>query len=132
MQYLVFKVVADLRFLSISTIPYRRAKDASSASAGFCADSGQVRTGDGPKDTYIRMMQEITRVTAPMAYGIAAAYPTAAELVKGLEENGPLALEDCKKGSNRDGALTNQRIGQAVSKRLHKIFTGRDPTSTDI
>ncbi|KAI1179780.1 ERCC4 domain-containing protein [Nemania sp. FL0916] len=115
----------------ISTIPYRKARD-NSVSAGFCMESGQVRTGDGARDTYIRMLQEIARVTAPIAYGIATKYGSLTDLIQGLEEEGPLALAECMKGANKDGALTDRTIGQAISKRVHKIFLGRDPTSTDI
>lgn len=116
----------------ISTIPYRRARDDISASAGFCVESGQVRTGDDAKDTYMRMLQEISRVTAPMAYGIAAEYPTVTDLLRGFEREGPLALDGLRKSANRDGRLTDQRIGPATSKRLYKIFTATDPTSLDI
>ncbi|KAI3338433.1 ERCC4 domain-containing protein [Ustulina deusta] len=115
----------------ISTIPYRKARDAS-ADAGFCMESGQVRTGDGAKDTYIHMLQEIARVTPPIAYGIVTKYQSVADLVRGLEEEGPLALAECRKSANKDGALTDRTIGQAISKRVHKIFLGRDPTSTDV
>ncbi|KAH8155979.1 hypothetical protein CIB48_g12268 [Xylaria polymorpha] len=115
----------------ISTIPYRRARDTSS-DAGFCMESGQVRTGDGAKDTYIRMLQEIARVTAPVAYGIATKYESVTDLVRGLENEGPLALAECRKSANKDGALTERTIGPAISKRVHKIFLGRDPTSTDV
>ncbi|KAI5920373.1 ERCC4 domain-containing protein [Camillea tinctor] len=115
----------------ISTIPYRKARDAIS-DAGFCMESGQVRAGDGTKDTYVRMLQEITRITAPIAYGIAAKYGTVTELVRGLEQEGPLALENCRKSANKDGAFTDRLVGQAVSKRVHKIFTSRDPASTDV
>ncbi|KAI1351909.1 ERCC4 domain-containing protein [Xylaria sp. FL0043] len=115
----------------ISTIPYRKARDAS-ATAGFCMESGQVLTGDGAKDTYILMLQTIGRLTPPIAYGIVAKYPSLTDLVRGLEEEGPLALAECKKGANKDGALTDRTIGQAISKRVHKIFLGQDPTSTDV
>lgn len=115
----------------ISTIPYRKARDAS-ADAAFCMDSGQVRTGDSAKDTYIRMLQEIARVTAPVAYGIVAKYETVTNLIQGLEEEGPLALAECRKSANKDGALTDRTIGQAISKRIHKIFLGQDPLSTDV
>ncbi|KAI1155307.1 ERCC4 domain-containing protein [Nemania diffusa] len=115
----------------ISTIPYRKARDAST-DAGFCMESGQVRTGDGAKDTYIRMLQEIARVTAPIAYGIAVKYESVTDLVRGLEEEGPLALAECRKSANKDGALTDRTVGQAISRRVHKIFLGRDPTSTDV
>lgn len=115
----------------ISTIPYRQARDASS-DAGFCMESGQVRTGDGAKDTYVRMLQEIARITAPVAYSIVAKYESVTDLIQGLEEEGPLALAECRKSANKDGAITDRTIGQAISKRVHKIFLGRDPTSTEI
>ncbi|KAI7783248.1 ERCC4 domain-containing protein [Diaporthe eres] len=116
----------------ISQIPYRRQRDAANESAAFCMDSGQVRTGDGPADTYARMLQEIVRVTAPIAYGIAGQFPTVGKLVRGLEDEGPLALESIRKSANRDGAFTDRTIGQAISRRIHKVFTGRDEASTDI
>ncbi|KAK6845006.1 Crossover junction endonuclease eme1 [Apiospora arundinis] len=116
----------------ISTIPYRKAKDLTAASAGFCMESGQVRTGDSPTEIFVRMLQENARITAPMAYGIVNKYKSVSELVKGFEEEGPLALENCRKSANKDGALTDRTLGQAASRRLYKIFTGRDDNSTDI
>ncbi|KAK6074516.1 ERCC4 domain-containing protein [Seiridium cupressi] len=116
----------------ISTIPYRKLRDDISTDAGFSVESGQVKTGDTVKETYILMLQEVARVTAPMAYGIAAEYSTITDLLRGLERAGPLALEDLRKSANRDGRLTDQRIGPAISKRLYKILTCRDPTSTEV
>ena len=116
----------------ISTVPYRRAREAATAEANFCMESGQVRAGDGPRDVYARMLQEMNRVTPAIALGIAAEFPTVPALVRGLEQHGPLALEDCRKSANRDGAFTDRAVGPAVSKRMHKVFTGRDPTSTDV
>ncbi|KJZ71918.1 hypothetical protein HIM_08674 [Hirsutella minnesotensis 3608] len=55
----------------ISTIPYRKQRDHATSAAGFCMESGQVKTGDGSKDTYVKMLQEIVRITAPIAYGVA-------------------------------------------------------------
>lgn len=116
----------------ISTIPYRRQRDAANASAAFCMDSGQVRTGDDARDAYVRMLQEIARVTAPVAYGIAAEFGSPAELVRGLEREGPLALENIRKSANKDGAYTDRTVGQAMSRRIWKVFTGTDETSMDI
>ncbi|EAQ83786.1 hypothetical protein CHGG_10190 [Chaetomium globosum CBS 148.51] len=115
----------------ISTVPYRRQRDEAN-DAGFCMDTGQVRTGDGPHDTYVRMLQEIARVTAPIAYGIAAEFGTVAKLVKGLEEGGPLRLEKVRKSVNKEGEVSERTVGQAVSRRMSKIFLGRDETSTEI
>ncbi len=116
----------------ISTVPYRRAREAATAAAGFCMDAGQVRAGDDPRDVYVRMLQEMTRVTAPIAHGIAAEHGSVARLVRGLEAAGPLALEACRKSANRDGAFTDRAVGPAVSKRIYKVFTGTDPLSTDV
>lgn len=117
----------------ISTVPYRKQREAANAAgAGFCMETGQVRTGEDVKDTYVRMLQEIVRVTAPIAYGIATKYETVSELVRGLEEEGPLALEKLRKSANKDGGFTDRAIGPAVSKRIHKVFTGRDEWSTDV
>jgi crossover junction endonuclease EME1 len=103
-----------------------------SLDTAFCMESGQVKTGDNPEDTYAKMLQEIIRITASVAYGITAKYPTVQKLVKGLQENGPLALEDCRKSANKDGAFTDRRIGPAISKRVYKVFMSRDAGMLDI
>ncbi|KAI9167874.1 crossover junction endonuclease eme1 [Paramyrothecium foliicola] len=116
----------------ISTIPYKARRDQATLGAGFCMESGQVRTGDDAGDTYVRMLQEIARVTAPIAYGIAAEFGSVSKLVNGLQADGPLRLESVRKSANKDGAFSDRTIGQAVSRRLHKVFTGRDEASTDV
>ncbi|KAF5556704.1 crossover junction endonuclease eme1 [Fusarium phyllophilum] len=116
----------------ISTIPYRKQRDIATLGAGFCMESGQVKTGEDAKDTYVRMLQEIVRVTAPIAYGIAAEYGSVSSLVRGLEEYGPTRLEGVKKSANKDGAFSDRMVGQAVSRRMYKVFTGVDETSTDV
>lgn len=62
----------------------------------FCMESGQVKTGDDADDTFIKMLQEVPRVTVPMAFGIANEYSNIVSLAKGLNVKGPLALEDIK------------------------------------
>jgi crossover junction endonuclease EME1 len=64
--------------------------------ASFCMESGQVKTGEDKNDTYIRMLQEIVRVTAPVAYGIAAEHPDLSSLMKALRQSGPTILQDLK------------------------------------
>ena len=100
--------------------------------SAFCMDVGQVRAGDGAADTFVKMLQEVNRVTEPMAYGIAAYYPSVTDLLRGMKEHGPGMLEDVKKTANKSGTLTGSRIGPAVSRRLYKVFMGQDPGSTDI
>ena len=59
-------------------------------------DVGQFKSGDDKDDTFIKMLQEIVRVTASIAYGIAAEYPNVVSLVAAFKEHGPLVLEDLK------------------------------------
>ncbi|KAJ4248688.1 hypothetical protein NW762_012526 [Fusarium torreyae] len=116
----------------ISTIPYRKQRDQATLGAGFCMESGQVKTGEDAKDTYVRMLEEIVRVTAPIAYGVANEFSTVSELVRGFENTGPTRLEGVRKMANKDGAFSDRTVGQAVSRRMYKVFTGLDETSTDV
>ena len=98
----------------------------------FCMETGQVKAGEDAFDTYIKMLQEIVRITSPIAYGIAAEYPNLQSLIKGLRERGPECLKSCRKAMNKDGGFSDRDIGVAVSKRVYKIFLGRDAASEDI
>lgn len=114
----------------ISTIPYRLQR--MNLETSFCMESGQVKTGDDKDDTFVKMLQEVVRVTPPIAYGIASEYPSVLALVKAFRKHGPLVLEDLQKSANRNGALTDRKIGPAISRRLYKVFTELDPASTDV
>lgn len=57
-------------------------------------ESGQVKTGEDKDDTFVKMLQEVVRVTPPIAYGIASEYPSVLSLVKAFRKHGPLVLED--------------------------------------
>ncbi|KAJ4321164.1 hypothetical protein N0V84_005516 [Fusarium piperis] len=116
----------------VSTIPYRKQRDQATLVAGFCMESGQVKTGEDTKDTYVKMLQEIVRVTAPIAYGVAQELTSVSKLVRGLETGGPTRLEGVRKSANKDGTFSDRTIGQAVSRRMYKVFTGQDETSTDV
>lgn len=37
-----------------------------------------------------------------------------------------------QKSANRNGALTDRKIGPAISRRLYKVFMETDPASTDV
>ncbi|KAL4887321.1 ERCC4 domain-containing protein [Aspergillus karnatakaensis] len=115
----------------VSTVPYRRLRNQDNDSA-FCMETGQVKPGENAADTYLRMLQEVNRITASMAYGIFNEYPSVVELVRAMRRTGPGLLEDVKKSANKNGALTDSRIGPAASRRLYKVFMGMDPQSTDI
>jgi crossover junction endonuclease EME1 len=116
----------------ISTIPYRRVQMDNYDGAAFCMETGQVKTGEDKLDTFVKMLQEVNRVTAPMAYGIANRYPSAVDLLDAMKRQGPTMLENVRKSANKNGALTDSRIGPAVSKRLYKVFMGLDDAAVDI
>ena len=63
-------------------------------STTFCMESGQVKTGEDKADTFVKMLQEVVRVTPPIAYGIAAEYPSVVALVDAFRRRGPNVLED--------------------------------------
>jgi crossover junction endonuclease EME1 len=116
----------------LATRPYRVAQlEYNLKSASFCMDGGQVRTGDDAKDTFVKMLQEVQRVTPSMAYGIVEEFKTIRKLVKGFDKHGNLLLEDVRKTVNKDGGWSDKRLGPQVSKRLFKVFMGRDPAATD-
>lgn len=64
--------------------------------SSFCMESGQVKTGEDKDDTFVKMLQEVVRVTPPIAYGIASEYPSVLSLVKAFRKHGPLVLEDLR------------------------------------
>lgn len=91
-----------------------------------------MKTGHDVPDTFIKMLQEINRITAPIAYGIAAEYPSVTKLVQGFEKEGKDMLQELKKSANKDGAVTDREIGKKISRRLWEIFMGRDEGSMDV
>ena len=116
----------------LATRPYRLAQlEYNLKSASFCMDVGQVRTGDNTKETFIKMLQEVQRVTPSMAYSIVEEFKTVRKLVKEFDKHGNLLLEDIRKAMNKNGGWSDKRLGPQVSKRLFKVFMGRDPTATD-
>jgi crossover junction endonuclease EME1 len=98
----------------------------------FCMEPNQVRTGSSIPDTFVKMLQEVNRITAPVAYGIAAEYPTATELVRGFEREGKDMLMGVRKSANRDGGLSDRDVGRRVSRRLWGIFRREDEGSMDV
>lgn len=119
----------------------------------FCMDVGQVKTGNDPEDTYFKMLQEINRVTAGVANGIMGEYKSVRELMNACKTEGEDVVADLEVClylaadkihvesmlmsvsqimANRDGVSSNRKIGQATSKRIHKLFMGLDPDSTDV
>lgn len=142
----------------LSTRPYRQTElERNLAHASFCMASGQFRTGQGDaKETFIKMLEQVNRLTVSMAHGIIdAGYDSPAKLVQGFKkaedrvtgggrslggdtglerqgrEKAKLLLEDVKKAANKDGAWNNQRLGPQISKRLWKVFMSNDEDARD-
>lgn len=117
---------------NLSTRPYRLAQvDFNLKNASFCMDRGQVRTGENSRETFAKMLQEVQRVTPSMAYGILDKYTSVRDLAVGFEKHGNLLLQDLRKSANKDGAWNDRKLGPMASKRLYKVFMGRDPSATD-
>ena len=74
-------------------------------STSFCIESGQVKTGEDKDDTFVKMLQEIVRVTPPIAFGIASQYPNVVKLVNAFRKHGPLVIENLQVCSNTGLAL---------------------------
>lgn len=121
----------------LATRPYRFASQSTNLShASFCMDGGQIKTGQGnARETFILMLQEINRVTVSMAHGVLSeGYDGPASLAKAFKdrearegrEESRLLLKDVRKAMNRDGGLSDRPLGAMVSKRLWKVFMGRD------
>ncbi|KAF8456871.1 ERCC4 domain-containing protein [Terfezia claveryi] len=113
----------------ISTIPYKVSR--TNHDTSFCADVGQVRTGNDVEDIYFKMLQEITRVTAGVANGIIGEYKSVPELMKACRDEGELVIANLEIIASKTGTSSGRKIGQATSKRLHQIFTGQNPDSAD-
>lgn len=79
----------------VSTHLYRRERF-DTHDAAFCMENGQVKPGDGKHDTFVKMLQEVNRVTASMAYGISSQYSCVTDLYRGMLMHGPLMLEDVR------------------------------------
>ena len=62
--------------------------------ASFCMETGQVKAGEDKDDTFVKMLQEIVRVTPSIAEGIYSEYPTVISLVSAFRKHGPNVLED--------------------------------------
>lgn len=60
----------------------------------FCMESGQVKAGEDKDDTFVKMLQEIVRVTPSIACGIASEYSNVISLIKAFRTHGPNVLED--------------------------------------
>ncbi|KAJ3757450.1 hypothetical protein EV360DRAFT_46026 [Lentinula raphanica] len=103
----------------------------------FCPDTN-VKSGKGHKDTWTKMLNQVHRLTEHGAKGIAERYPTMQSLLMAYESTDTraceLLLSDCRVERRRDGQKTSERgghdkLGPALSRRVHTIFAGTDHLS---
>jgi crossover junction endonuclease EME1 len=59
----------------------------------FCMESGQIKSGTGPEDTFHKMLQHIFRVTPGVADAIISRYKCPSALIRGFQQGGPHVLE---------------------------------------
>lgn len=126
----------------LSLRPYKlNSQTHTDAHAGFCMESGQIKTADTRTEIFVRMLQELPRITPSVAWGIVeAGFPGVRELVRGFRDaerrDGRVAakemLQDARKAVNRDGGVSERRLGPAVSRRLWRVFFGECEAVVDV
>lgn len=109
----------------LSTIPYKKARRIVDTS--FCTEVGQVRTGSDPADTFLKMLQEVLRVTLPIARAITSRYADVTALTQVFRRAGQDALEDVCIGNTREGLASTRRVGPTLSRHIYNIFTNSNP-----
>jgi hypothetical protein len=91
---------------------------------GLSTTNGIRRTGDGPDETFRMMLCQIQRVTPQIALSITRVYPTLHSLMQAYKRmpssDAAVLLQFVSTGGTRG-------IGPALSTRIYKVLTGRDP-----
>ncbi|KAG5437566.1 hypothetical protein PCANB_000994 [Pneumocystis canis] len=108
----------------ISTIPYKKIR--LQLSSSFCMESGQIKTGIDIKDTYIKLLQTIHKVTPQIANIIVQKYPKISNLTSAFIKDGPDILSDLI------GNLMKRKIGPVLSRRIYHAFMISDSTASAI
>ena len=57
-------------------------------------ESGQIKSGSTPEDTFLKMLQQVHRVTPQAADTIAGTYKSVHRLIRAFQQGGPEILED--------------------------------------
>lgn len=117
---------------SLSSRPYRVAElEHNLKSSSFYMGAGAHRTGEDAQETFCRMLEAQQRVTPSIAQSIASQWCSPRELVTAFRNSDNLMLENVRKSTNKDGGYSDKRIGPVISKRMYKVFLGRNPEATD-
>ncbi|KAJ7689625.1 hypothetical protein B0H17DRAFT_1066351 [Mycena rosella] len=97
----------------------------------LCADT-QMKTGAGFADTWVKMLEQVHRLTPSAARGIAEAYPNASALFKAYE-GAPTGkareelLAGCRVKHRTDGVERPRPLGSALSQVVGTVMYGTDP-----
>ena len=111
------------------------------AHAGFCMESGQIKTADTRNEIFVLMLQQLPRITESMAWGIVqAGYGGVRELMTGFRETerahgrqqAKLMLQEVKKAVNKSGDVSNRNLGPRVSARLWRAFNEANQWVADV
>lgn len=117
---------------SLSSRPYRIAElEHNLKSSSFYMGAGSYKTGEDAEETFCRMLEGQQRVTPSIAQSIASQWPSPRELVVAFRGSDNLMLQDVRKSTNKDGGYSDKRIGPVISRRMFKVFLGRDSEATD-
>ncbi|ORX34758.1 hypothetical protein BD324DRAFT_643279 [Kockovaella imperatae] len=93
-----------------------------------------LRKATNSTDALELMLQEVLGITPSAASGIAAKYPTFAELMTAFERaeaRGGLAkaealLADCEIKNLRNGTASGRKLNKALAKKVYQAFRGED------
>jgi hypothetical protein len=78
-----------------------------------------VRCGKDQRDTYIKMLKMVPRMSAVVIDAVLQKYPTMKELLSGLQKEGAGALERLLVSEERS-------VGRAMSEKIFYLFTSDD------
>jgi len=113
---------------AIAEKPYKRTI---TAFEGFCAEAVSRRTPRSLTDSWISQLEQINSVSKTVAESIVEKYPTLFSLVsiyrsealtKGEKQNLLADIMVKNPGSN-----SSRRIGPALSEKIYRLFTEKDP-----
>ena len=86
------------------------------------------------------MLEQLPRLTVTLAHGVVnAGHEGPSELVRAFEraerkegeDASRLILQDARKAANSFGKDSDKRLGPAISRRVYKVFMGKDSGTRD-
>lgn len=90
---------------------------------------GVIKPGKDAFDMYVITLEQARMVTPGVSRGIANNYGSLQQLYKAFKSNGHGILEGIPIGKINSNIPSKRRIGPAISKSLHTLFTCEDPNA---